>query len=201
MSKLGSINGGYKGGSERTSTPKITSPKHNPISEILPQIKGYYIDNIIGDDDMLFLINCVRCLGDNVHKPQTKSYNISPHHTERLSNFIENNYKTKRLNLNDLGELINELQNILVNTSQIKKTKSTPLKEESKNDFTSINGGYGGGSPRIKSNNPLVPYSGAIPKQVAPSSIIDRLTTLHSGGNLSDEAIRIIIDNLKQIVS
>ena len=65
----------------------------------------------------------------------------------------------------------------------------------------SINGGYEGGSPRIKSDNPLVPYNGAVPKQVPPSDIIDRLKTLHSSGNLSDEDIRIIIDNLKQLVS
>lgn len=201
MSKLNALTGGYKEGSERTSIPESIPPKRNLVFEILFQIKEYYIGNSIGDDDVLFLIDCVRYLGDNVHKPQTNIYNINPQPTERLSTFIENNYKTKKLDLNGLGELTQGLNNILLNTSQKDKIKSSPPKEESKSNFNlKTLSNYREGSPRTKSDNQYKPTKGTPPKQIDPTYIVDSLKTFKAGGNLTEDSIKKIISELNKLV-
>jgi|TARA_R110000782_G_scaffold240645_1_gene327072 hypothetical protein len=64
----------------------------------------------------------------------------------------------------------------------------------------SINGGYSGGSPRIKSDNPIKPYDGASPKQLNPNNVIDSLKTLYSNGNLSKDSLILIISELNKLV-
>tara|TARA_R110000803_G_scaffold207750_1_gene275872 strand:- start:1826 stop:2038 length:213 start_codon:yes stop_codon:yes gene_type:complete len=64
----------------------------------------------------------------------------------------------------------------------------------------SINGGYNGGSPRIKSDNPFKPYDGASPKQLNPDHVIDSLKTLYSSGNITKDGLKFIISKLNELI-
>ncbi len=66
--------------------------------------------------------------------------------------------------------------------------------------LNTLSGGYKGGSPRTRSNNPPKPFSGDIPKQVDANQLANQLKQWHSGGNLSNEGVQIIIQALNKLV-
>jgi|TARA_R110000803_G_C11869889_1_gene308278 hypothetical protein len=67
--------------------------------------------------------------------------------------------------------------------------------------LNSINGGYNGESPRIKSDNIFKPDNGVMPKQLDPNQVVNSLKKLHSGGNLTQESLITIISELNKLIS
>tara|TARA_R110000822_G_scaffold75715_2_gene182143 strand:+ start:437 stop:1036 length:600 start_codon:yes stop_codon:yes gene_type:complete len=198
MSKLNSLTGGYKGGSERNTSPESTPPPRNPVSEMISEVKEYYVDNNVTYNDLSFLMEGIRCLEDNIifthtHTPTTSG--------QRFMDFIEYKYEVKTFKLDDLGELIISLENIQTNITPKDKIPKNLPKDKPKSDFNlKTLSSYREGSPRIKSDNQYKPTKGAPPKQIDPTYIVDSLKTFKSGGNLTEDSIKKIISELNKLV-
>jgi hypothetical protein len=199
MSRLNSLSKGYEEGSERTDVPLPTPQKRNHVSEVLTPTEEYYIENNITDNDILFIIENIKCLeggtnykGDVTHNPLTG----------RICNFIKINYEAEKLSLNNLNEITRGLNEILFTPTQNGKIiKDTPKVEEIKGPINlKTLSRYQEGSLRIKSDNPPKPYEGAPPKQIDPAYIVDSLKTFQSGGNLTEDAIKKIIAELNKLI-
>ena len=67
--------------------------------------------------------------------------------------------------------------------------------------LNTLSGGYKGGSPRSRSNNTPKPFSGEMPKQIDANQLANQLKQWYTGGNLSKEGVKVIIQELNKIVS
>ena len=154
MSSINSLSGGYKGGSKGLPAPQSTPQKINPISEMLKSVKTYYIENTLADNDIIFIIDNIKSLINNI------KYNggITPSPTStRIFTFIKSYYKDERLTLDGLNKLIKEFNEIVLNVTQNKKVVEVKKVVKVKNtlDPQTLSNGYKGGSPRIKSEGNL----------------------------------------------
>jgi hypothetical protein len=67
--------------------------------------------------------------------------------------------------------------------------------------LNTLAGGYKGGSPRVRSNNPLKPYSGDAPKEIDANELANKIKMWYVDGNLTKEGAQIVLDELNKIVS
>ena len=67
--------------------------------------------------------------------------------------------------------------------------------------LNTLAGGYKGGSPRVRSNNPLKPYSGDTPKEIDANELANKIKMWYVDGNLTKEGAQIVLDELNKIVS
>ena len=199
MSRLNSLSRGYEEGSKRTDIPLPTPQKRDHVLEVLSPTKEYYIGNDITNSDILFIIENVKCLENNTHYEEDVTQNPI---TKRICDFIKINYEAKKLSLQALNEITMGLNEILSTTTQNKKIIKDILKVEEIKGPINLKtlSRYQEGSFRIKSSNPPKPYEGPKPKQIDPTSIVDSLKTLKSGGNLTGDAIKKIIAELNKLV-
>ena len=190
---------GYQEGSERISIPLPTPQKRNHVLEILTPTREYYTRDNITKDDILFIIESVKCLEHSTHPEEGVT---CPPLTGRICNFIKINYEAEKLSLNNLNEITRGLNEILFTPTQNGKIiKDTPKVEEIKGPINlKTLSRYQEGSLRIKSDNPPKPYEGAPPKQIDPTYIVDSLKTFQSGGNLTEDAIKKIIAELNKLI-
>lgn len=68
-------------------------------------------------------------------------------------------------------------------------------------DLNTLSGGYKGGSPRVRSENSLKPYSGTSPKEIDANDLAARIKQWYTDGNLTKEGAQIILNELNKIVS
>jgi len=68
-------------------------------------------------------------------------------------------------------------------------------------DLNTLSGGYKGGSPRVRSENSLKPYSGVSPKEIDANDLAARIKQWYTDGNLTKEGAQIILNELNKIVS
>ena len=67
-------------------------------------------------------------------------------------------------------------------------------------DLNTLSGGYKGGSPRVRSENSLKPYSGTSPKEIDANDLAARIKQWYTDGNLTKEGAQIILNELNKIV-
>lgn len=67
--------------------------------------------------------------------------------------------------------------------------------------LNTLAGGYKGGSPRVRSNNPSKPYSGDAPKEIDANELANKIKMWYVDGNLTKEGAQIVLDELNKIVS
>ena len=165
MNSISSLAGGYKQKSRRSLAPKPTPVKRNHVLEMLSSFKNYYIENDLTDDDILFIIENIKCLKNNtIYRGDLKSSIL----TERIYSFIKANYRDENLTLNNLDDLVNSLNEILLNTTQNEKVVEVKKVVKIKNtlDPQTLSNGYKGGFPRIESE-------GNLPKTEIKPIVID----------------------------
>ena len=68
-------------------------------------------------------------------------------------------------------------------------------------EINTLAGGYKGGSPRVRSNNSIKPYSGNAPKEIDANDLAARIKQWYTDGNLTKEGAQIILNELNKIVS
>ena len=68
-------------------------------------------------------------------------------------------------------------------------------------DLNTLSGGYKGGSPGVRSENSLKPYSGVSPKEIDANDLAARIKQWYTDGNLTKEGAQIILNELNKIVS
>jgi len=67
--------------------------------------------------------------------------------------------------------------------------------------LNTLAGGYKGGSPRVRSNNSLKPFSGEAPKEIDVNELAAKLKMWYTDGNLTQEGVQIVLNELNKIVS
>jgi hypothetical protein len=67
--------------------------------------------------------------------------------------------------------------------------------------LNTLAGGYKGGSPRVRSNNPQKPYPGETPKEIDANELANKIKMWYVDGNLTKEGAQIVLDELNKIVS
>jgi len=69
------------------------------------------------------------------------------------------------------------------------------------NKLNSINGGYNGGSPRVRSENSKKPFVDNRIKVLDAQELVDSIKKLYSEGRLTQEGIELISDQLSDFVN
>lgn len=65
--------------------------------------------------------------------------------------------------------------------------------------INTLSGGYKGGSPRIRSENPLPTPEGGIPRKIDSQDLINKIKDWYFTGGFNIEDIRFIIEELKKL--
>ena len=148
------------------------------------------------DSDLLFIIGNIKCLKINTpYEGDLKSSVL----TERICMFTKANYRDERLTLNNLGQLIVGLNEILLNTTQ--NTKVTEIKKvvEIKNTLNlQTSGGYKGDSLKVE-NKGSFPKAEIKSIKIQTEGIIAKIKMWHADKNISDEDINVIMEELIKI--
>ena len=197
MSSINSLSGGYKGGSKGSPAPQFSPQTKDKVLELLTPIKNHYIKNDLMSSDILFIIDSIKCLKCNtLYGGDLKSSVL----TERICSFTKANYGDEKLTLNNLDQLIDGLDEILLNTTQNKKVVEVKKVVEFKNTSNpqTLNNGYKGGSPRIKSEGNL-PKAEIKPIKIPIEDIVSKIRMWHADKNKSDEDINVIMEELIKI--
>ena len=187
---------GYKGGSLRIKSDKILPKIKTLMLKLLSSIKKHYIENQLTDDDILFIIENIKCLKNNTDYSGDINSSIL---TERICIFIDSNYKDEKLTLENLDKLIESFNGFILNVTPNEKIIEK-IKVKNTKNFTNPQtlSGYGGGSPRIKSEGNL-PKIKPESQKVPIESIISKIKMWHADRNLSDEDINVIMKELIKI--
>ena len=67
--------------------------------------------------------------------------------------------------------------------------------------LNSINGGYNGGSPRVRSENSKKPFIDTSIKMIDAQELVDSIKRLYSEGRLTQEDLQSISDQLNDFTS
>lgn len=67
--------------------------------------------------------------------------------------------------------------------------------------LNSINGGYNGGSPRVRSENSKKPFIDTSIKMIDAQELVDSIKRLYSEGRLTQEGLQSISDQLNDFTS
>jgi len=189
MSPLNSLAGGYKGGDKSSPAPQLKSVPRDYNQELLNPIEEYYRNNNLSEDDLKYLKeNCI-CF-----KNDTKYDNsISPSKLAyRIYLLIQMQYADKKI---DIDEIIKGLINIMVEVTQ--KPQIIPKKPETGVVKSKINTltGYGGGSPKVRSENSR-PQIVKTPTKVPIDQLISKIRMWYADKNLSEDDLNAIMEEL-----
>ena len=67
--------------------------------------------------------------------------------------------------------------------------------------LNSINGGYNGGSPRVRSGNSKKPFIDTSIKMIDAQELVDSIKRLYSEGRLTQEGLQSISDQLSDFTN
>ena len=67
--------------------------------------------------------------------------------------------------------------------------------------LNSINGGYNGGSPRVRSENSKKPFIDTSIKMIDAQELVDSIKRLYSEGRLTQEGLQSISDQLSDFTN
>ena len=144
MSKLNSLSGGYKGGSNK-SIPHKDPAKNKPldksydVKQYLEVLKSDYYNNEISKDDLNYYGRCMADLFNGIH-PTLNLSSISNKKLQDLVAFTKMGIESNKINKSHLQQKIDGIDNIL-KTTYPKIIEQKPL-PKTDGKINSLSSGY-----------------------------------------------------------
>ena len=193
MSPINSLSGGYQGGSKSSPAPQLSPVPRDYVKEVLSPVEEHYRTNNLTDNDMNFLIACIDNIENNI------DYEVDiwiSKLAERIVLMIKSNFINKKLTNGNLNTIKEGFQDIVLDVSQDEIISPEP-KGKSETSISTLSG-YGGGSPRVRSQN----IRTEIKKPSKPfpiESLVEQIKRLRADENLSEEDINVLMKELINI--
>ena len=144
MSKLNSLSGGYKGGSNKSipqKNPKENKPldKSYDVKQYLEVLKSDYYNNVISKDDLYYYGRCMADLFNGIH-PTLNLSSISNKKLQDLVAFTKMGIESNKINKSLLQQKIDGIDNIFKTTyPKIIDIKPSP---KTNGKINSLSSGY-----------------------------------------------------------
>lgn len=193
MSTLGSLSGGYKGGSHQ-SEPKV-EPKPfvvDYVKNVTTSIRNHYIENRISPDDLEFLREYIKCL--NKGTKYQGAYELSTL-VSRILESIKTLFANQKIDNSNLRTIMGNITSISQNETQF---VPEPKNDETPSTLNISSTKYKGGSPRVQTDK-FVPKPSPNNKSIDSQNLSNNIKKWLDEGKLTNEDIQILLNNLTKL--